>query len=135
MSEALPHIRKTKQRTSVLESLGKISTFQSAQELYAVLKQDNQSIGLATVYRTLASLAEQGEIDTLRRADGEMVYRHCSHDSHHHHLVCRACGHTVEVEGPDVERWAHDVASTNGFTDVSHVVEIFGVCAQCQKSN
>ncbi|MCX6418489.1 MAG: transcriptional repressor, partial [Actinobacteria bacterium] len=76
MSDALPQIRKTKQRTSVLMSLGKMSTFQSAQEIYAVLKQENQSIGLTTVYRTLASLAEQGEIDRIRRADGEMVYRH-----------------------------------------------------------
>ena len=50
---------------------------------------------------------------------------------HHHHLVCRHCGFTVEVDGPEVERWSHEVADTHGFDDVSHTVEIFGTCRDC----
>jgi Fur family ferric uptake transcriptional regulator len=45
--------------------------------------------------------------------------------------VCRQCGATVEVDGPAVEEWATEVAAANGFTDVSHTVEIFGVCGKC----
>ena len=63
-------------------------------------------------------------------ADGEAVYRRCSR-GHHHHLVCRGCGRTVEVEGPAVERWADRVAEEHGFTDVSHTLEVFGTCASC----
>ena len=62
--------------------------------------------------------------------DGETRYRRCS-GSHHHHLVCRECGRTVEVEGPTVERWATSVASEHGYADVSHTLEIFGLCPRC----
>ena len=51
-----------------------------------------------------AGLAESGEVDMLRNEDGEAIWRSCS-DTHHHHLVCRSCGATIEVEGPAVERW------------------------------
>ena len=51
--------------------------------------------------------------------------------SHHHHLVCRGCGKTVEVAGPAVESWADKVAAEHGFTDVGHTLEIFGSCAEC----
>jgi Fur family transcriptional regulator, ferric uptake regulator len=124
--------RATKQRTAIAELLAAGSQFQSAQEIFAQLRTSAAPVGLTTVYRSLQGLVDAGEVDAIRRHDGEMVYRRCAGTAHHHHLVCRTCGRTVEVEGPDVERWAHDVASTNGFTDVSHVVEIFGVCSTCQ---
>jgi Fur family ferric uptake transcriptional regulator len=82
------------------------------------------------VYRTLQALADAGEVDVLRADDGEAVYRRCS-SGHHHHLVCRHCGRTVEVEGPAVERWADRVASEHGFVAVSHTIEVFGTCAAC----
>jgi Fur family ferric uptake transcriptional regulator len=75
-------------------------------------------------------MADAGEIDVLRSDAGEAAYRKCS-DSHHHHLVCRSCGRTVEVEGPTVEKWTHGVAEANGFRDVSHTLEIFGTCSDC----
>jgi len=63
----------------------------------------------------------------LRAEDGEALYRRCS-ATHHHHLVCRSCGRTVEVDGPAVERWADRVAAEHGYADVSHTLEIFGTC-------
>ena len=95
-----------------------------------MLRRDGDTVGLSTVYRTLQALADSGEVDVLRGEDGETRYRRCS-GSHHHHLVCRACGRTVEVEGPTVERWASAVALEHGFTDVSHTLEIFGRCPTC----
>ena len=82
------------------------------------------------MYRALQSLADAGEVDVLRREDGETVYRRCSR-GHHHHLVCRQCGHTIEVAGPPVERWASRVAEEHGFTAVDHTLEIFGICRNC----
>jgi Fur family ferric uptake transcriptional regulator len=122
--------RATRQRTAVSAVLDDIDDFRSAQELHDLLKQRGQPVGLTTVYRTLQSLAEAGEVDVLRTADGEAVYRRCSR-GHHHHLVCRHCGRTVEVDGPAVERWADRVAGEHGFTDVSHTLEIFGSCPPC----
>jgi Fur family ferric uptake transcriptional regulator len=114
----------------VASLLAEVDDFRSAQELHDLLKHRGASVGLTTVYRTLQSLADAGEIDVLRTDDGEAVYRRCS-SGHHHHLVCRSCGRTVEVEGPAVERWAEGVARDNGFVDVAHTLEIFGTCAQC----
>ncbi|MBA3742725.1 Fur family transcriptional regulator [Sporichthya sp.] len=122
--------RATRQRAAVAAALDAVSDFRSAQELHDLLKQRGENVGLATVYRTLQSLAESGEVDMLRTGDGESIYRRCS-GGHHHHLVCRTCGRTVEVEGPAVERWADKVAAEHGFTEVSHTVEIFGRCSGC----
>jgi Fur family transcriptional regulator, ferric uptake regulator len=129
-SPVVPGRRSTRQRAAVAELLEQLSDFRSAQELHEELRKRGEGIGLTTVYRTLQSLADAGEIDVLRSDNGEAVYRRCS-DHHHHHLVCRHCGRTVEVEGPAVEKWAEKVAAENGFSEVSHTVEVFGTCAQC----
>jgi Fur family ferric uptake transcriptional regulator len=96
-----------------------------------MLKHRGDSVGLTTVYRTLQSLADAGEVDVLRTDEGESVYRRCQSDDHHHHLVCRRCGKAVEVEGPAVETWADSIAAEHGFVDVGHTVEIFGTCGEC----
>jgi Fur family ferric uptake transcriptional regulator len=123
----VPGRRATRQRAAVVELLGEIDDFRSAQELHDELRKRGEGIGLTTVYRTLQSLSEASEVDVLRTGSGEAIYRRCS-AHHHHHLVCRSCGRTVEVEGPAVERWAEKVAAANGFSDISHTVEIVGTC-------
>ncbi|WP_438872662.1 Fur family transcriptional regulator [Paractinoplanes pyxinae] len=122
--------RTTKQRTAVSAVLAEAEGFYSAQELHARLRERGERVGLTTVYRTLQGLADAGEIDVMRPPGGEHLYRRCS-QGHHHHLVCRDCGSTVEVEGPAVETWADKVASRHGYVDVSHTLEIFGTCPDC----
>ena len=123
--------RNTRQRAAVISALADSPSFVSAQDLHARLVARDERVGLETVYRTLAALASAGEVDVLLRDDGESVYRRCS-TAHHHHLVCRMCGHTVEVTGPTVEAWASTEASRHGFTAVEHTVEITGLCSDCQ---
>ena len=125
--------RSTRQRAAVAAALAEADEFRSAQELHDILKHRGDSVGLTTVYRTLQSLADAGEVDVLRTKDGESVYRRCSTDDHHHHLVCRQCGKAVEVEGPAVEKWADTVAQEHGFVEVGHTVEVFGICGDCAK--
>ena len=122
--------RQTKQRTAVAELLSGVNEFRSAQQIHDDLRKRGESIGLTTVYRALQSLSNAGEVDSITSDDGETVYRKCS-SVHHHHLVCRQCGMTVEITGPTVEQWADGVAATHGFTEVSHTMELFGLCAQC----
>ena len=123
--------RATPQRQAVLDVLEGIDDFRSAQEVHELLAAEGSSVGLATVYRTLALYADHGLVDVLRREDGEAIYRRCS-DTHHHHLVCRSCGATVEVEGPAVERWTSAIAAAHGFSDLSHTLEIVGTCEECR---
>ena len=123
--------RPTRQRRAVAACLETFDDFRSAQDIHDLLKKKGANVGLSTVYRTLQALADNGDVDMLRTEDGEANYRRCS-AAHHHHLVCRSCGRTVEVEGPTVERWSDSVAAENGFTDVSHTLEIFGTCPSCR---
>ena len=122
--------RNTWQREAVRKALGTSESFVSAQSLHSALRETGSSIGLATVYRALSSLATEGEADSLQQ-DGESLYRACTPNSHHHHLICRNCGLTVEIEADAVEAWAHTVAAENGFSQPSHIVDVFGLCANC----
>ncbi|MNL68204.1 Zinc uptake regulation protein [compost metagenome] len=83
------------------------------------------------MYRALAGLAAQGDADSLQSPEGEALYRACTSTGHHHHLICRSCGLTVEIEATDVEQWAKRTAERHGFRDAEHVVDIFGLCANC----
>lgn len=123
-------LRPTRQRLAIDAALRAAVDFQSAQEIHDALRQGGDKVGLATVYRTLQAMADSGEVDVRHNPAGETTYRRCS-DSHHHHLVCRACGRTVEITGSAVERWAHATAERHGFTDVVHTVELAGLCADC----
>jgi Fur family ferric uptake transcriptional regulator len=119
-----------KSEVKVIGALKRAGKFASAQSVYQLLRKDGESTGLATVYRTLQKAAARNTVDVLRKDDGEALYRLCE-TGHHHHLVCTSCGKTIEVEGSSVERWANTVAKNNGFKKVSHVVELFGLCAKC----
>jgi len=130
MTELTGPARATRQRAAVSSVLAELDDFRSAQDLHAMLRQRGDGIGLTTVYRALQAMSDSGEVDVLRTADGESVYRRCS-SGHHHHLVCRSCGRAVEVDGPAVERWATRVAADHGFVDVTHTLEVYGTCTSC----
>lgn len=126
--------RDTRQRRALRERLAGSDSFVTAQQLHDDLREAGDKVGLATVYRTLQSMSEAGEVDTLQSGEGETLYRMCG-PRHHHHLVCRSCGLAVELDGPAVERWASRVADDHSFTDVRHVVELFGLCADCSDAD
>jgi Fur family transcriptional regulator, ferric uptake regulator len=111
--------------------LDRLSGFFSAQQIHAELRDGGEQVGLTTVYRHLQVLSETGRIDAIRDSSGEILYRRCQTDTHHHHLTCRTCGKSVEVEGRAVEHWAEQVAQQAGFTEVGHTVELFGLCPDC----
>jgi Fur family ferric uptake transcriptional regulator len=122
--------RNTRQRAVIQASVSSGHDFRTAGQIHDELKRDGDKIGLSTVYRALQTMADSGELDSIRTPDGETAYRRCS-DGHHHHLVCRVCGHTEEVWGPTFEQWADRVAAEHGYTEVRHDLEIFGRCADC----
>jgi Fur family transcriptional regulator, ferric uptake regulator len=127
-------LRTTRQRSAVLAELVRAEEFLSAQELHARLRASGQGVGLSTVYRTVQALAATDEVDVIVRPEGEALYRACASSApeHHHHLVCRVCGRAVEVVSDPVERWAQQVGSEHGFSEVTHTLEAFGVCTSCR---
>jgi Fur family transcriptional regulator, ferric uptake regulator len=122
--------RQTRQRAAIADLLSRTNHFRTANQIHDDLRRDGEDIGLTTVYRTLQMMADASQLDLIRTDDGETAYRRCSM-GHHHHLVCRDCGRTIEVEGPAIERWTDRIAAEHGFSDVQHHLEIFGRCSNC----
>jgi Fur family ferric uptake transcriptional regulator len=125
--------RNTRQGGAVREALQAAEGFCSAQDVYAALRAQGQPVGLSTVYRHLQSLVDDGLADVIRTPEGETTYRYCGEaaQGHHHHLVCRYCGRTEEIEGRAIEQWAREMSQRYGYTDIDHTVELFGTCAAC----
>ncbi|AQP46904.1 transcriptional repressor [Tessaracoccus aquimaris] len=124
--------RQTWQKAAVRDLLLGGEEFRTAQQIHDQLREGGAKVGLATVYRALQAMAEADEVDVLRTPDGESAFRACS-EGHHHHLVCRSCGFSIEIAAHEVEEWASKVASAHGFTDTGHELEIFGLCQECSQ--
>jgi Fur family ferric uptake transcriptional regulator len=130
----LPAKRPTRQRKAIEDLLSEFHDFRSAQQIHATLRERGGNIGLATVYRTLGLMVHSGQVDVLTREDGETVYLQCS-QQHHHHLLCRSCGRSIEIAGQAVVQWADAVAKQHGYTDISHTLEVFGLCPDCSPAD
>jgi Fur family transcriptional regulator, ferric uptake regulator len=126
--------RNTVQRREVIGVLSQVPGFVSAQDLHTLIEREGGHIALATVYTQLKKLVQNGDVDVVMTDRGESLYRRCVVESHHHHLSCRLCGTTVEVDAPELEKWAHDIGERFGFRELRHVVEFNGVCATCQSN-
>jgi Fur family ferric uptake transcriptional regulator len=126
-------LRATRQRATVLDALRGRPDAITAQDLHGELRAGGEPVGLTTVYRTLASLADAGLLDAIPR-DGEQAFRLCSED-HHHHLICESCDRVDEIAADEVERWVDAVASRRGFHVTGHRADIFGLCAGCAASS
>ncbi|NNN01999.1 MAG: transcriptional repressor [Acidimicrobiaceae bacterium] len=126
--------RNTTQRREVVGVLSRVQGFVSAQELHSFIVRDGGQISLATVYAQLKRLSASGEIDVVMTDRGESLYRRCVVDAHHHHLACRHCGATVEVDAPELEKWAHEIGERFGYHDLRHVLELNGICRACQST-
>jgi Fur family ferric uptake transcriptional regulator len=119
---------------AVYGALVTLGRFASAREVLIELARHHDSPGLSTIYRALKRLCDDGRIDDMRASDGEALYRACG-EGHHHHVTCRACGHTVEIDSHDIEATIGIIAREQGFSATRHVIEITGLCAPCASSN
>jgi Fur family ferric uptake transcriptional regulator len=125
-------LRETPQRLLVLYALANEPHDATAQELYERLRAGGSPIGLATVYRTLASLSESGAVDTFAHRRGELCFRLCSTGAHHHHLLCSGCHKVVEISDCDLDGWVNEIAAAHGFAAERHELEVTGVCSACR---
>lgn len=119
--------RRTEQRQAILDALRASDRPVSAQELHGGLG----GVGLATVYRNLQRLADDGTAEALRRDNGELAFLICD-DGHHHHLTCRDCGRVERIHDCRLGDWAAAVAREHGYAEVEHRAELVGLCAECR---
>ena len=121
-------LRVTDQRRAILKALSQSESPKSADETHAALPVD--TCDPVTASRCLEHFEKAGVVERGVRENGTKVYCLGHGHGHHHHLTCRQCGRTERIDlcmGEEMEK----VAEGFGFTEVSHVMEVFGVCPSC----
>lgn len=124
--------RMTPQRRAILRILQESGRHLTPIEVFQTVQQELPGITEATVYRTLTFLTAQGLALAAHVGSGQLVYELAGHD--HHHLVCRACGHTHEVDHTALCDLYQDLYKLSGYKiDTVHVT-FFGLCPACQEN-
>ena len=120
-------------RTAVVEMLGRQQCAVSARDIDDALRGTGRTIGRASVYRTLETLAELKLVQRLDLGSGEKRYEpHRPGGEHHHHLVCDHCGNVQPFEDPDLERVLEKLSSRVEYAVDEHDVVLHGACGDCQ---
>ncbi|HET9172274.1 MAG TPA: transcriptional repressor [Actinospica sp.] len=127
-----PPGRRSRQRAEILRALTGHDDFVSAQALHAALRNAGAPIGLTTVYRALSALESTGRLDSIRQQDGTRLFRLRPAPGHRHYLVCRTCKRSEELDARIIEDWAERLATSSGYREMRHTLEIEGVCAECE---
>jgi len=107
----------------------------TANDLLADAETHKVRVGRATVFRTLDLLADQGALERLDLPTGEHAYVACAPDNHHHHVVCRSCGASVEVADSGLQAVVREIGAQSGYRIDSHRLELYGLCPECQRKN
>ncbi len=126
------HLKVTEQRLIILEVLARSRIHATAQDVYDRVNRAHPEIGFATVYRLLKQLAVNGFVTEVRMGGLPARYE-LTPRAHHDHLACTSCGRIVEFENRDIEALQDLVARNNGFLLTGHVLELYGLCPNCQK--
>jgi Fe2+ or Zn2+ uptake regulation protein len=116
----------------VIKAMLEETGYLSPAEVYAQARIFHPGIGLVTVYRTLDLLAQIGLVRRIHTDGGCHRFASASH-GHHHHLVCRHCGETVEFEGCDLSPFLARLSHETGYLIEDHLLELLGACAACQQ--
>ena len=125
-------LKQTPNRKLILETFLTGEGHRSVEDIYRQVRSEDSRIGYTTVYRTMKLLIEAGLAREIDLADGLTRYEHLYNHSHHDHLVCTACGASVEFLNAELET-IQDAASTRlGFKVLDHKLQIYGLCSDCQ---
>lgn len=123
---------RTRSQERILNLLKSLNRAISAQDIYVELRNRSQSIGLATVYRSLEALKLEGVVQVRTLASGESLYSSVQQDKHH--LTCLQCGKSIPINECPVHELELQLHSSHQFKIFYHTLEFFGLCNQCQSA-
>ncbi len=131
------NLRLTQERQSVLDVVLSREGHFDADSLLQFVRQrrEGKRVSRATLYRTLEHLRAAGLVKMHRFGPGQALYEHVYNRLHHDHMVCDSCGRVVEFVSDEIERLQEDVCREHGFRPGNHVMQIFGICAECAAGN
>lgn len=120
--------RLTRPRQAVAELIGARAGHFTAADLLGEARRRRMRIGRATMFRNLDLFTELGALERLDLPNGEHAYVACEPEQHHHHVVCRNCGRSVEVEDGGLQSVVNEIARRSGYSIDAHRLELFGLC-------
>ena len=106
----------------------------SVEDIYKLLLQENEEIGIATIYRVLTQCEQAGLVKRLQFEEGPAVFE-LSRDDHHDHFVCTGCGMVEEFHDRIIEERQHEIAAKAGYKMEDHSMVLYGLCTKCRKKN
>lgn len=121
--------QRTRSQERIMTVLQSLKLSISAQDLYIELRNRQQDMGLATVYRSLEALKLQGEVQVRTLANGESVYSLIKSDRHH--LTCVNCGTSIPIDECPVHDLEQQLEKSHTFKVYYHTLEFFGLCQKC----
>lgn len=126
-------LKVTLPRLKILQILEKSKEHHlSAEDIYRVLIESGEDIGLATVYRVLTQFEEAGLV-ARHNFEGDQSVFELDRGEHHDHLLCVKCGRVEEFVDEVIEKRQQEIAKQAGFSITDHNLNIYGICANCQK--
>lgn len=125
-------LKRTAQRDLILDVFLRTEEHMSSEDLYRLVQREDPSIGQTTVYRTLKLLTEAGLAREVRFGDGRTRYEHNYKHPHHDHMICIACGKTIEFFSAELEALQDKLAAQHEFDSTHHTLRMFGYCSDCR---
>ena len=125
--------RRTRSQEKIIQVLQSLKRAISAQDLYIEMRNRDQNVGLATVYRALEALKLQGELQVRTLPNGESVYSSVQRDQHH--LTCVNCGISIPIAECPVHALEQQLEQSHQFKVYYHTLEFFGICDRCQNAS
>ncbi len=122
--------QRTRSQDRILDLLKSLNRAISAQDIYVELRSRSESMGLATVYRSLEALKLEGVVQVRTLANGEALYSTVQQDKHH--LTCLQCGASLAIDECPVHQLEHELNDSYQFKIFYHTLEFFGLCTNCQ---
>ncbi len=126
-------LRRTARRELILEVFLDMDGHPSPEEICNEVLRRDESVGVATIYRTLKLFLDSGIAKKQRFSDGLDRYEPRYGKQQHVHLICELCGRTMEIASPDLDALYAQLAATNAFALRNHQTCIYGVCQECAK--
>lgn len=125
-------LKRTKQRTAILDIFSESDQPLPAEQIYLLLKENNISVNISTVYRTLEIMAEKGLITKISIVgDSRSLYEY-NRMLHRHYLVCLGCKKIVAIHHCPLEAYEKSLAAETQYTIAGHRLDIYGYCPQCR---
>lgn len=127
-------LKFTKQREILLKTLYNGTDHFTPEQLYLLIKEKypGLNLGIATVYRTLNLLEESNMVTTITFGSQGKKFELAT-KPHHDHMICKHCGLIIEFEDTAIEKRQLAIAKEYGFKLTGHIMQLYGVCKECQK--